>query len=499
MKHRTPASPTRTVALIGALAAATPFAALAQQGTPVVSTEGITLAASGLEHPRGFTWGTDGTLYVALAGTGGERTSSGASRQEQAIGPFMGGRSGSVAWIDDGCPVTFEDDLPSSRASDGAPRGPAAVALLDGRIYVLEAGGGEAHANPETPNGVYAVDGDGSAELIADLSAWIRANPVAALPGDHNPDGEPFAMIAGDDELWVAESNSGQLLRVTPNGTITRTADLSAGQAVPTGLALAADGGLYVGFLTAAPYADGAAKVVEITPDGTVSDAWTGLTAVTALAVAPDGTLYALEMGTGNTPAPPFAAAATGKVVRQAGPAEAVDVAVGLDLPVAMAFGPDEGLYVGFPAVGPDGATGALIRLDLDQGQTMTMSDELLAGSTCPGAVATPEPAPAASPAALGTPVSGDDAASGGTAGGAPAVTIANFAFGPTALQVAAGTTVTWTNNDSAAHTVTADDGSFDSGNLAPGQSFTFTFDQSGSFTYHCSYHPNMVASIVVQ
>lgn len=494
MKHPTPASFTRTVGLVGLLVVANPGAALAQLGTPVASTEGITLAASGLENPRGFTWDVDGTLYVALAGTGGERSSSGASPQEQAMGPFMGGLTGSVAWIDGGCPATFEGDLPSSRAADGSVSGPAAVAFLDSRLYVLEGGGGEVYGNPMTPNGVYAIDGDDGAELVADLGAWIRANPVAEVPGDQNPDGEPFAMIAGDDELWVVESNHGQLLHITPDGVINRVADLSADHLVPTGLALAPDGGLYVGFLTPTPYVDGAAKVVKITPDGAVSDAWTGLTAVTALAVATGGTLYALEMGTGNTQTTPFVASGTGKVVRQAGPAEAVAVAVGLDLPVAMAFGPDGGLYVGFPAFGPGGARGAIVRLDLDQGQTMTMSDELLAGSTCPGAVATPVPSPAASPVASGTP-----AASGDAASGAPAVAIANFAFDPPTLQVAAGTTVTWTNNDSSPHTVTADDGSFDSGNLDPGQSFTFTFDQGGTFAYHCSYHPNMQASIVVQ
>jgi len=81
----------------------------------------------------------------------------------------------------------------------------------------------------------------------------------------------------------------------------------------------------------------------------------------------------------------------------------------------------------------------------------------------------------------------------------ASAVTIKNFAFSPATLDVSVGTTVTWTNNDSATHTVTADDGSFDSGNLATGKSFTFTFKKAGTFTYHCSIHPNMKATIVVK
>jgi plastocyanin len=83
-------------------------------------------------------------------------------------------------------------------------------------------------------------------------------------------------------------------------------------------------------------------------------------------------------------------------------------------------------------------------------------------------------------------------------AGGGDAVTIANFAFGPASLSVAAGTTVTWTNEDTTAHTATADDGSFDSSSIAPGATFSQAFDTAGTFAYHCSIHPNMTATIEV-
>ena len=78
------------------------------------------------------------------------------------------------------------------------------------------------------------------------------------------------------------------------------------------------------------------------------------------------------------------------------------------------------------------------------------------------------------------------------------AISIANFAFQPDSLQVATGTTVTWTNADSTAHTVTADDGAFDAGPLAPGASFTQTFTTPGTYTYHCQIHPFMTGTIVV-
>jgi plastocyanin len=77
-------------------------------------------------------------------------------------------------------------------------------------------------------------------------------------------------------------------------------------------------------------------------------------------------------------------------------------------------------------------------------------------------------------------------------------ITIQNFAFDPATITIPVGTKVKWTNKDAAPHTATSDTGAFDSKNLTTGQSFSFTFNQAGSFAYHCSVHPRMVATIVV-
>ena len=106
------------------------------------------------------------------------------------------------------------------------------------------------------------------------------------------------------------------------------------------------------------------------------------------------------------------------------------------------------------------------------------------------------------------TPASGPTSVSGG---GGSAVSIANFAFSPQTLTVPAGTTVTWTNNDGAPHTVTSTDGpstsaqitgAFDSGNLASGQTYSFTFDKAGTYYYDCTLHAaqaSMHGTVVVQ
>jgi plastocyanin len=79
------------------------------------------------------------------------------------------------------------------------------------------------------------------------------------------------------------------------------------------------------------------------------------------------------------------------------------------------------------------------------------------------------------------------------------AVTIAGFAFDPATVTVQVGDSVTWTNQDSAAHTATAGDGSFDTGPIANGGSETVTFDTAGTFAFACSIHPPMTGSVVVE
>src|SRR5215207_2380376 len=77
-------------------------------------------------------------------------------------------------------------------------------------------------------------------------------------------------------------------------------------------------------------------------------------------------------------------------------------------------------------------------------------------------------------------------------------VSIQDFSFNPGQITVAPGTTVTWTNEGPSPHTTTADDGSWDSGELQQGEDFSFTFDKPGTYTYHCSIHPDMTASVKV-
>jgi plastocyanin len=84
------------------------------------------------------------------------------------------------------------------------------------------------------------------------------------------------------------------------------------------------------------------------------------------------------------------------------------------------------------------------------------------------------------------------------TAPAGSSVRMAGSRFEPATLTVVAGTTVRWFNDDTPPHTVTAADGSWDSGNLAPGGSFERRFDTGGSYAYLCRYHPGMTGTVVV-
>jgi sugar lactone lactonase YvrE len=351
----------------------------ARQATP---TAGASVVAFGLTNPRGFTWGEDGTLYLTQAGTGGE-TAGTIDGVEDGI---YGGPTASVVTVADGCATPFVEGIPSGNWRDaGWIWGAHDVAFLDGDLYVLSAGGGTDFGNPDQPSGVLRVEDDGATTLVADFSAWSLANPPAFIAPDYNPSGSLFDMEAAADRLWISEAVGGRIVTVTPDGAITLVADVSDGHPVPTGLALAPDGGVYVGTLTAIPYPDGGAKVMHIAPDGTVTDHWTGLTAVNDIAVGPDGALYAVEMATGNTEEPPFATPNSGRIVRMTGPDPLEPVATDLDYPTNLGFGPDGALYLTTPGFAPDAGVdqGALVRVDLTAGMPVSLAGLGESAPTC--------------------------------------------------------------------------------------------------------------------
>lgn len=90
----------------------------------------------------------------------------------------------------------------------------------------------------------------------------------------------------------------------------------------------------------------------------------------------------------------------------------------------------------------------------------------------------------------------------GGGAVGTTLVAIRDFAFHPATLRVPSGTTITWVNCEPAGeepHTSEGDAGEWTSQLLSPGDSYTRTFDEAGTFPYHCGPHPFMTATVIVE
>jgi len=80
------------------------------------------------------------------------------------------------------------------------------------------------------------------------------------------------------------------------------------------------------------------------------------------------------------------------------------------------------------------------------------------------------------------------------------AIGLTTTAYAPNPVNIRVGDSVNWVNNDSIAHTSTANNGTtFNSGTIAPGGSFRATFSTAGSFAYHCAFHPGMIGTVNVQ
>ncbi len=110
----------------------------------------------------------------------------------------------------------------------------------------------------------------------------------------------------------------------------------------------------------------------------------------------------------------------------------------------------------------------------------------LVAAASCGSSNSTPT---SPSPSVSGPTVTVTAGASGKT----------TTAYNPNPITISRGMSVTWVNNDSITHTSTSDSNAWNSGNIAPGGTFSQTFQSSGSFTYHCMIHPNMVGTVTVQ
>ena len=315
----------------------------------------VSVYATGLDNPRGLTFGPDGLLYVAEGGTGGNTSTVGQCPQvPPPVGAYTGGTTGSrISRINSaGQRTTVVDNLPSSSTSmmtGQLTSGVADVAFIGNTLYGLLTGAGCSHGVPSIPNQVFRVNGS-SWTTVANLSAFYHTHPTLhEEEEDLEPDGTPYSMVAVRGDLYVVEPNHGSLDRVSLDGSIQRVADISAtmGHIVPTSVSY--HGNFFVGNLGTFPVTPGSSKILKITPSGQLQTWTTGLTMVLGSVWDSRDRLYVLESSTVPGDPTPF----TGRIRRIDPSGEATTIADGLFLPSGMTMGPDGNLYVSNVGFGP--------------------------------------------------------------------------------------------------------------------------------------------------
>ncbi len=372
-KFRAPLASGLGVLLLSATAAV-PAYPLQPSGPPV---------AVGLDNPKGLAFGPDGSLYVAEAGHGGP----GACIKNPENQDVCFGQTGAVTQIRKGVQRRIVSGLPSLAGAAGfAATGPHDVSAVGNGALLVPIGLGSDPAATAT-GGALARSGLGTLIRVEGRSGrWKALADLGAYEGSVNPDRgtpdtNPFGVLALPGRNLVADAGANALLEVTASGKVSTRAifpnqlvdappfmQLPPGtkmpmQAVPTAVAQARNGDLYVSRLTGFPFPVGEARVVVIRGAGIVR-AITGFTNVVDLTFGPDGYLYVVELSQSGL----ITGQMDGAVWRVNPQADSktdaetpARLVANVQAPGGAAFGKDGDLYVTAGTILPTSAGGGVV------------------------------------------------------------------------------------------------------------------------------------------
>ena len=339
---------------------------LVTSNAPLTAQSGMLVVATGLDNPRGLSFGPDGALYVAEAGRGGTSPlclpdTAPPFPLTRCLGP-----TGAITRVS-GLLVQQRvvTNLPSVAGPTGAQAaGPSDVDFGFGSMWItLSLGGDPASRAAFEASGIRmgwlaraSMNGDWSYQL--DLAGF----EATANPDGRQVDSNPFKLLIQANRALFVDAGGNALNQIDTNLAISNLAVLPP-VATPTGgttdpvatsVVLGADGQLYLGQLTGFPFTPGAAGLWRVpATGGTPVQVASGFTMIIDLAAAADGSIYVLEHDIDGLLGP----SRDGRITRvMPNGSRTVIASAGLTWPTGLALGPDRALYVtrngSLPAVG---------------------------------------------------------------------------------------------------------------------------------------------------
>lgn len=383
------------------------------------------VVASRLDNPRGLAVAPDGDIYVAESGHGGSGPCI-ASAEDPTVEACLGD-TGAITRIRGGMATQVITGLPSLAVQvatqDGAAppgaqaAGPSDVVVLDSgavaftvglgtnpalRDETLVPGSPVAHLLGTLLTGTVPAEA-GSVTKVADISAFEAADDP--VPGPDGPDSNPNALLVDGSGYVVVDAGGNDLLAVDAAGVVTLMASFPAGtpcppppvppEAVPTTVTRGPDGALYVGQLTGFPFCEGGASIYKV-ENGQATVYASGLTNVTGIDFAADGTLYAVEIAQQGLQKGPIGAVVAIPAGGGKSMADYQVVAAGLFAPYGIAIDGDSA-YVTTGAILPAAAGGGnVIQIALAGGEVTAMPATPAASATSAPPASAGDTAPAA-------------------------------------------------------------------------------------------------------